>query len=161
MSAPPKWLTTKAQRDHWREPWKVPLDPEKAQTFKKKLWDHGLLSPNFTRAEAGSKDGKPIPANLRRKAQRQAFHMERVRHLEGDKPMKILSWYRSPAHNAAEGGVSNSRHLTAQACDPQTPIRAETAERVFVNGAVGYQSPSNRTVRHVDSRPERVRYFYE
>jgi len=157
----PEWLTTAAQRAHWQEPWTVPLDPDKARTFKQKLWDHGYLSPNFTRAEAGSKDGVAIPKRLRRKAQRQAFHMERVRHLEGDKSMSVLSWFRSPQHNAAEGGVSNSRHLTAQACDPLTPIKASTAEKVFANGAVGYQSPSNRTVRHVDSRPERVRYFYE
>jgi hypothetical protein len=156
----PKWLTTEAQRNFWRKPWTVPLDPDKARPFKRKLWEHGLLSPNFSRAEAASKDGTAIPKKLRRQAQRHAFHMERVRHMEGDRPMAILSWYRSPAHNAAEGGVSNSQHLKARACDPQTPIKASTAEKVFARGAIGYQSPRDNTVRHVDSRPERVRYFY-
>jgi hypothetical protein len=156
----PRWLTTDQQRRYWRKPWTVPLDPDKARPFKQKCWDHGFLSPNFTRKEAASKDGIAIPSRLRRKAQRHALHMERVRHLEGDRPLAILSWYRSPAHNAAEGGVPNSQHLEARACDPQTPIKAATAEKVFANGAIGYQSPSDRTVRHVDSRPERVRYFY-
>ena len=159
----PEWLEydTHRSRGYWRRPWTVPTDQRKAKRFKKLLWKHGLLSPHFSRKEAESKDGTPIPERLRDEAQRQAFFMERVRHEEGDKPMKVLSWFRSKQHNANEGGVPNSRHLTAQACDPLTPIKAATAEKVFRNGAVGYQSPSNRTVRHVDSRPERVRYFYE
>lgn len=157
--ATPRWLTTDAQRQHWREPWNVSLDPDRARAFKQKLWDHGYLSPNFTRKEAASKDGTAIPSNLRRKAQRHAFHMERVRHIEG-RPIGILSWYRSPSHNASVGGVSNSQHLQARACDPATPIKPATAEKVFANGAIGYQSRADNTVRHVDSRPERVRYFY-
>jgi hypothetical protein len=160
MSAAPDWLTTPAQREHWHKPWTVPLDPDKARPFKEKLWDHGFLSPNFTRREAASKDGVSIPRHLRGKAQRHAFHMERVRHLEGDRPLKILSWFRSVKHNAAEGGVPGSQHTLARACDPLTPIKASTAEKIFAYGAIGYQSPHDKTVRHVDSRPERVRYYY-
>ena len=159
--APPKWLENDTQRGYWRRPWTVSTDPRKAKRFKQLLWDHGLLSPHFSREEAGSKDGVPIPNSLREEAQRHAFFMERVRHIEGDRPLGILSWFRSEQHNKDEGGVSNSQHLKARACDPLTPIKAATAEKVFRNGAVGYQSASNRTVRHVDSRPERVRYFYE
>lgn len=156
----PRWLTTKGMRWYWNHPWAVPTSPLKARRFKWRLWRHGLLSPNFTRAEAASKDGKKIPFRLRFAAQRHAFFMERVRHLQGDRPLRFLSWYRSPAHNAAVGGATRSQHKKARAVDPATPIRPEVAETVFSRGAIGYQSPSDSTVRHVDSRGGRVRYFY-
>lgn len=157
---PPKWCDNETLRRYWKRPWIVPLSGFKARRFKRRLWKHGFLSPHYTRKEAGSKDGRAIPRRLRRSAQRQAFHMERVRHLQGDKALRVLSWYRSPAHNAAEGGASKSQHLYARACDPLDPIRPEVAEAVFERGAIGFQSPSDDTVRHVDSRRGPVRYFY-
>jgi zinc D-Ala-D-Ala carboxypeptidase len=165
---PPDWLTTEAQRRHWREPWTVDLDPDRARPFKQKLWDHGYLSPNYTRDECKSKDGRAIPAALRRKAQRQAFHLERVRHECGDKPLPVLSFYRSPQHNAAVGGASQSQHVRARASDIEEAVRQrlgprrfdKACHRVFENGGIGTQSTATGPVRHVDSRPGAARWVY-
>lgn len=43
--------------------------------------------------------------------------MEEVRRLLGNKPIKVNSWFRSAAVNAAVGGVSNSQHRKGQAVD--------------------------------------------
>lgn len=58
-----------------------------------------------------------FPAEPREKLMRLA---DRVRSAAG-KPMIPTSTLRCPAHNAAVGGVSNSRHLTGQAMDFYIP----------------------------------------
>jgi hypothetical protein len=50
-----------------------------------------------------------------------ADRMERVRHLLGDKPIRVLSGYRSPAVNKAVGGSSTSAHMTGHAVDFTCP----------------------------------------
>jgi zinc D-Ala-D-Ala carboxypeptidase len=155
--AAPAWCDTPALRDHWERPWTVPLSKIRARKFKKRCWEHGYLSPHFTRAECGSKDGTAIPSNLRGNAQRQAFHLERYRHKRGDRPIGILSFYRSPSHNAAVGGASASQHVQARAVDfvelqPYTPV-----EQVWGNGGIGtYQG----AVRHADCRRGAARWTY-
>jgi len=47
--------------------------------------------------------------------------MEKVRTLLGGRPIFVSSGYRSPALNAAVGGVANSAHVTGQACDFTCP----------------------------------------
>lgn len=46
-----------------------------------------------------------------------AHHMEVVRELLGGQSIHINSGFRSPAVNAAVGGVVDSAHLTGHACD--------------------------------------------
>jgi hypothetical protein len=46
-----------------------------------------------------------------------ADRMEKVRALLGNKPIRILSGYRSPAVNKAVGGSKNSAHMTGHAVD--------------------------------------------
>ncbi len=46
-----------------------------------------------------------------------ADRMEKVRALLGDKPIIVLSGYRSPAVNAAVGGSKSSAHMTGHAVD--------------------------------------------
>lgn len=160
MPRTPGWCTTKGMRFYWTHPWEVPLSSLKARRFKWRLWRHGHLSPNYTRREARSGDGKAIPRRLRRAAQRQAFHMERVRHRCGDRPLPALSWYRSRRHNRAVGGARFSQHVKARACDIAEAVRqrlgAERFDRacqaVFKNGGIGTQSTFSGPVRHVDSR---------
>ena len=83
-----------------------------------------LLSPNFAYAEAIQSqtatrrglDNTPSAAhqlNMRLTALR----MEIVRVLLKDKPILVSSWYRSPAVNAAVGGVENSSHAKGEAVD--------------------------------------------
>lgn len=46
-----------------------------------------------------------------------AAKMERVRALLGDRPISVLSGYRSPAVNKAVGGSKTSAHMTGWAVD--------------------------------------------
>jgi hypothetical protein len=159
----PKWITQikradkrKRWADWYKRPWTVPTNPDKARAFKAALWKHGLVTPHYTKAEAKSKDGRGVPDSLRRGCQKQGFLLERARHMQGDKPLRILSWYRSPQHNAAVGGATSSKHMKATACDPQDTIRVDVARRVWANGGIGYQGYVGGTIRHVDTGPKRA-----
>lgn len=51
-----------------------------------------------------------------------ALKMEKVRALLGNKPIKVSSWYRSPAVNKAVGSKSHaSQHLVGEAVDFKCP----------------------------------------
>lgn len=148
-------------RGYWKNPWG--RKAQRSRGFKKFCWKHGFVSPNFTRAEWASKDGAAVPDSLRKNAQRQAFKCERLRHSLGDEPIGALSYYRSPAHNAAVGGASQSRHMSADACDwsAQTiarfgveRFRAECARIWAKNGIGSYPGGSI----HTDARPWYARW---
>lgn len=150
-----------------KKPWKVPLSPRMRKRYKQYLWDHGKLSPNFSKDEAASGDGVGIPSSLRHHAQEHAFRLERVRHILGDKSMGALSWYRSPQHNANVGGATFSKHKEAHATDWSSQERARLGgekfdaamEKVFKKGGIGRQGSSGYPVRHVDNGPNR-RWYY-
>jgi hypothetical protein len=163
--AAPRWLENDQQREYWRKPWTVPTDTRKATRFKKLLREHGYLSPHFKIREARCHDAAetPVPARLLPRAQRHAFNLERLRHELGDVPLSPLSWYRTPAHNAAVGGASESRHMKADGTDFDVAVVNaigtakfdRAAEKVFDQGGFGrYPSGS----RHVDSRGTRARW---
>lgn len=145
----------------WRKPWarRAPL----VFGFRRWLQRHGYLSPHFTLAEAASKDGTPVPRRLLRAARNHAFRLERVRHALGDQPIPIISWHRSPAHNAAVGGASQSQHLKARATDhPREWVERvgrfrfdRVADRIFKDGGVG-RYPAGSV--HLDSRGWRARW---
>ena len=158
--AAPKWCDTPALKAHWQKPWTVPLDARKARKFKQRCWNNGYLSPHFTRKECGSKDGTAIPESLRTEAQRQAFHLEDYRHRRGDRPIGILSFYRSPPHNAAVNGASNSQHLKARAVDFEELQPLDPVEEVWGNGGIGTVGSSTGSVRHADSRRGAARWVY-
>jgi GH25 family lysozyme M1 (1,4-beta-N-acetylmuramidase) len=158
----PAWIP----RQHWRK-WQRPWEPaaERSTAFRDLCWGHGYLSPNFMRKEAAGHDpaNTAVPTPLRANAQRQAFHLERLRHELGDKPLPILSWYRTPAWNAHVGGATDSRHLQADASDFTVQTiqsfgvsRFDTAcEKVYAKGGFGrYASGS----RHGDARGSRARW---
>jgi uncharacterized protein YcbK (DUF882 family) len=94
--------------------------------------------------------------------------MERVRHQCGDRPLPVLSWYRSPEHNRAVGGATNSQHLNARACDISEEARQAVGgtafdaacQRVFRRGGIGTQGGAGGPVRHVDSRRYKARWVY-
>jgi len=162
MTNIPGWISnvknTKVRRqwkEWWLKPWTVPTSPDKARGFKRQLWKHGLVTPHYTKKEAASKDGRAVPDELRNGCQKQGFLLERARHLQGDRPLRMLSWYRSPQHNTAVGGASSSKHMRATACDPLDPIRVSVAQKVWANGGIGYQDRIGGTIRHVDTGPKR------
>jgi GH25 family lysozyme M1 (1,4-beta-N-acetylmuramidase) len=158
----PSWVP----RQHWRN-WQNPWKPAAAQSaeFRDVCWKHGYLTPHFKRKEAACHDpaNTAVPSSLRANAQRHAFNLERLRHRLGDKPLPLLSWYRTPTWNRHVGGVINSRHLQADACDFTVQTvqsfglgRFDAAcDRVFAKGGFGrYASGS----RHGDSRGSRARW---
>lgn len=161
----PAWLPA-GFADYWNHPWTVPISG--ADDFKLLLWNHGLVSPNFTRREAGGQDRHPlgcaVPDSLRANVQRHAFTLERVRHDLGDRAMGPGSWYRCPPHNNAVGGASASQHMNAWATDWFDTERARLGgtefdaamERHFSNGGRGYQGAVGGPIRHVDNGPARV-----
>ena len=159
----PDWCDTPELREHWRRPWRVPTDGRKARRFKRRLRAHGLLSPNFSIKEASNagSNSSRIPDELIGRAQVQAFHMERLRHVLGDKPISVLSWYRDPETNRRVGGATSSRHLRAEACDLADPVPLAVAERIWGNhGGIGTIGSSSGPVRHVDCRGYAARWVY-
>ena len=145
--------------------WKYPYGKlaRRSSKFKRFCWRQGYVSPNFTRKEWASKDGTPVPDSLRTNAQRQAFKCERLRHRLGDKPIGALSYYRSPAHNAAVGGASQSRHMMADACDWDISTINRfgrnrflaAVEKIWANNGIGIYPGGNI---HTDARPYRARW---
>lgn len=78
------------------------------------------------------------------------------------KPIVINSGYRSPAHNAAVGGVKNSMHVQGKAADIR-PTAANAADlpelqricdALNAEGGVGFYN----TFCHVDVRGRRARW---
>ena len=158
----PAWVS-KEHWDKWRQPWNG--GAAKSSAFRKLLLQHGHLSPHFMLKEAACHDpaGTAVPTSLRSNAQRQAFALEKLRHELGDRPLPVLSWYRTPAWNEHVGGATNSRHMQADASDFTVQTvhsfgdgRFDAAcDRVYAKGGFGrYASGS----RHGDSRGSKARW---
>lgn len=158
----PKGLAV-SHRGLWDRPW-----DKKARNnskFNKWLRDNGYLTPNFRINEARCKDGTSVASSTRLllSAQRHAWNLERLRHRLGDRPIPILSWFRTAAYNKRIGGASKSKHVEAIATDHtrewansigrQKLIAA--GERVFKNGGMGIYPAGSF---HFDSRPGRARW---
>ena len=145
--------------DHWRRPWtrKAKYSPG----FRLWLHSKGRLSPHFTYEEAKCRDGTHIPRRLRSQARNHAFNLERLRHELGDNPVRIISWYRTPAYNRSVGGASKSKHMDAVATDHpvqwvrQFPHFDQIADRIFANGGFGAYPGG---ARHLDSRGYKARW---
>jgi uncharacterized protein YcbK (DUF882 family) len=75
-----------------------------------------MVTAHFALSEFGCRDGSPVPRELIANVQLLAEQLEALRLALG-KPIRILSGYRSPAHNAKVKGKPKSRHLTAEAAD--------------------------------------------
>lgn len=148
----------------YRKPWRVHgRNRKRDRKFKNDCLRAGLLSPNFSKAEARCHDGTDVPVALLQNAQRLAFALEVVRHECGNNPIIPLSWYRTRSHNAAVGGASQSRHMSADAIDPNRERMAEygmplyrfdnSCKRVFRTGGIGTDRRTG-AVAHVDTRPD-------
>jgi uncharacterized protein YcbK (DUF882 family) len=105
----------------------------------------GDLTQHFSRQEFDSRDGaaaNPTPRLL--------AMLERLRLLCGDRPLPIVSGYRSPSHNKAVGGARDSRHLHNDAAD--IPAGYATFDHAHKAGATGVGMKGPWAV-HVDVRP--------
>jgi hypothetical protein len=82
------------------------------------------LSEHFTLQEATASakarmikdDNQPDQKQLQQ-MKYTAEQMEKVRKILGDLPIRVNSWFRSPAVNKAVGGVSTSQHAKGEAVD--------------------------------------------
>jgi GH25 family lysozyme M1 (1,4-beta-N-acetylmuramidase) len=161
-AAVPAWLPEKHWQ-RWQTPWSA--SARNNDEFKDLLWKHGLVSPNFSVDETRCHDPArtAVPKLLKGNVQRHAFNLEIFRHEMGDKPLAIVSWYRTPAWNAHVGGASQSRHMQADATDFEVGMVESfgherwdrVADRVFAQGGVGSYPAGSR---HLDSRGTRARW---
>ena len=113
------------------------------------------LSPHFRLAEFASKDGSDkvlVDDDL-------VSLLEQIREAAGG-AVTINSGYRSPAHNAAVGGVSSSQHLYGRAAD----VVVEGASPLLVGQIAEYYLDRRggigvyQTFTHVDTRAIRSRW---
>ena len=82
------------------------------------------LSPHFSLAEltvTGTGLDNTPDAEMESRLSTLAIFLEKVRVILGNNPVLIDSAFRSPAVNAAVGGVSNSAHAIAYAADIRCP----------------------------------------
>lgn len=110
---------------------------------------------NFKISEFASKDGGGLPkggmdSNLITK-------LEQLRYNLGNKAIVVTSGYRTPTHNKAVGGATNSQHLYGKAAD--IVVRGVSASKVYAtadkifNGVGKYPN-----FTHVDTRANKVRF---
>lgn len=76
------------------------------------------LTKNFALSEFACHDekGTPVPLKYRSNVQQLANNLQVLRDHIGE-PVRIISGYRTAAHNKSVGGARKSQHLTAKAAD--------------------------------------------
>jgi uncharacterized protein YcbK (DUF882 family) len=76
------------------------------------------LTKNFTIEEFDCHDGTFVPSSLFGNVNALAFNLQVLReHL--NRPIKVLSGYRTQSYNKKVGGAPHSQHLVARAADIQ------------------------------------------
>lgn len=76
------------------------------------------LSKNFKKSEFDSRDGVEVPSEYMHNLRELVLNLQIIRdHI--DKPVKIISGFRTKRHNRKIGGARKSQHLTACAADFQ------------------------------------------
>jgi len=74
------------------------------------------LEENFSLHEFRCKDGTDVPEELMENVEKLAKNLQVLRdHIQ--KPITIISGYRTPEYNKKCGGVKRSQHLLAKAAD--------------------------------------------
>ena len=71
----------------------------------------------------------------------------------GGRPMRIISAYRDPAHNAGEGGATHSMHLYGLAADvdPLEPWKDTSRRQLFSGIGDRHGAVSHVDLRHLSS----------
>lgn len=133
-------------------------------------WEEALHNSGYTSLAK-------VPPAVSSRVKIHAANMERLRakvndargaHGLSETSVNVISWIRSPAHNRAVGGASQSRHMQGDATDiaREEILRLfpwkngprdfdNILDSVFAAGGVGLYLPGNR---HCDSRGYRARW---
>lgn len=122
-----------------------------------------MLTPNFALSEFDCLDGSSVPKELMGNVSLLAENLQVLRDTL-DKPIKIVSGYRSPAWNRHVGGARKSQHMLAKAADIQVTgmkpvdlkavIERLITEKKMLEGGIGLY----RTWVHYDVRGTRTRW---
>lgn len=108
----------------------------------------GDLSPHFSSTEFRDHRTGELPAGYPDRGLVQV--LERLRSEKGDRPLRIVSGYRSAATNRAVGGAPNSQHLVGRAAD--IPAGYATVREALRAGAVGVGYDKRGWAVHLDTR---------
>lgn len=105
----------------------------------------GDLSAHFSRSEfVDHSDGSLVGPDPELIAL-----LERIRLRAGNKPLRIVSGYRSPRHNRAVGGARRSYHLSGRAADLE---RGAVPLSVAVASGAGGIGVCDGWAVHIDTR---------
>lgn len=112
----------------------------------------GDLSEHFSRKEFADKRTGEVKVDPHL-----VWHLEVLRSLCGNKPLTIVSGYRSPATNAAVGGAKASQHMLGTAAD--IPYGYATAIQARMAGFTGIGTKGSYAT-HVDVREDPATWTY-
>lgn len=122
------------------------------------------LTKNFLLREFRCKDGSEVPDEYTDNVKELAKNLQVLRdHLE--KPIRIISAYRTPKYNRKVGGARRSQHLTASASDVKikgmTPQEIKDVVEELIKKGLMKQGGIGlyRTFLHYDIRSKKVRWF--
>ncbi len=105
----------------------------------------GDLSPNFSRRELADRHTGELLADV----SHLVHHLERLRSICADRPLEIVSGWRSAATNRKVGGALLSQHLYGRAAD--IPSGYATVAQANEAGFIGIGESTGWAV-HVDVR---------
>lgn len=114
---------------------------------------------HLTWKEMGCHDGTDYPQEWRdNRAIQLAEAFELIRMRCGNKPITVLSCYRTPTYNAKVGGAKNSQHCQGRAIDLRPPAHLSLNEFYSIIRAIAKTSQIRgigkyKTFVHVDVRP--------
>jgi uncharacterized protein YcbK (DUF882 family) len=123
------------------------------------------LTKNFRLSEFACHDGTPVPSDLLKNVNALAFNLQVLReHL--NRPIIILSGYRTVTYNKSVGGAPHSQHLLAKAADIHVDgispysiariIEDLIKENFMKEGGIGIYN----TFTHYDIRGFKTRWDY-
>jgi uncharacterized protein YcbK (DUF882 family) len=122
------------------------------------------LTENFNLNEFKCKDGSPVPDELIENTQLLCENLQVLRnHI--NKPIRVISGYRSPKYNRRIGGAKKSQHMVAMAADIKVTgmspaeVKAAIIELIkdgkMMKGGVGLY----KTFTHYDVRGRNARWY--
>jgi len=126
-----------------------------------------MLGKHLSWYELQCKDGTPYPDKWRNNRAIQLAEVFEVIRARWNKPIKVLSAYRTPVWNKKIGGARNSQHLHGRALDLRPPRNVSVDEfynhikdlAMYIPAIKGIGK--YKTFVHVDTRPtEKIAYWF-